>query len=156
VDSYPTNEELLSRLDALAGRVASLESLVAELTRPSNGQSVHAVTHFESTPSLNGAAGETDHSKQAADSAPRKISPGLVDVIKLIAVGQGDEAHRKMRELPAEELREQPAVVALVAAALCVQRGDYSSGLTALTKARSLTDDARLLRVMQAIESQIK
>ena len=152
METLSTTEQLLARIEALTERMAVLESSLAELARRLDAQA-------PATPSTNGAgySNGAAHLDETAPAVPAlKISAGLASVIKLIAVGQGDEAHRAMRELPPEELREQPAVVALVAAALCVQRGDYSSGLTALTKARTLTDDPRLLRVMQAIEKQMQ
>ena len=79
----------------------------------------------------------------------------MLEVIGLIHQGQGDEAQRRLQALPSEELAEQPAVVAIAAAALCTQRDDYASALRALERARELTDDPRLLKVIQLVEAQV-
>ena len=146
--------ELEQRVDNLAHRIDNLVTQVARLSRlqkPADNQEEPASSEPEDK---NGSAHETI-SKAATDVAMRpEITPGMVSVIQLISQGRGEEAQRQLHSLPETELAGQPAVVALVAAALFIQRGDYAAGLKAVNKARRLTDDPRLQRLIQLIEKQ--
>ena len=83
------------------------------------------------------------------------ISPGMFQVIELIQRGESDAAQQALYSLPENELAMQPAAVALVAAALFVQRGDVEAGLRALKQARQLTSDPRLLALVGRLEQQV-
>jgi hypothetical protein len=158
VDSSSTNEELHGQIEALNLRVFSLEQSLDEMWQRFNnfvGSVGNQISASPPAASLNGSAHEAPVAEAEPRPKPRVITPGLAAVIRLIAVGQAEEAHKAMRELPQEELAEQPAVVTLAVAALCVQKGDYAAGLKALERARSMTDDSRLLRVIQAVEAQL-
>lgn len=134
----------------LEQRLAALELRLAEVeARLEQTEHMGLANATPATPNGAGTDGP------AAAPPPLKISPELVRVIRLVQEGRGDEAERELRHLPEAELAAQPGVVALVAAALCVQRGDYANGLKALRRARSLTGDARLLRVMELVEAQM-
>lgn len=144
-----TASEMQRRLDVLEHRISELEARLAELAE--------RLASALAPPGAAAAARVTDAPPAAAEPAPQlgaKITPELARVIRLVQQGEGDSAQRELRRIPEEELARQPEVVALVAAALCVQRGDYATGLKALERARTLTDDPRLLRVMQLIEEQ--
>ena len=82
------------------------------------------------------------------------ITPSIANVIELVRRGESEQAQRELQALPAEEIAGHPAAVALVAAALCIQRGDVPSGLEALERARELTDDPRLLKVLALVAGQ--
>lgn len=147
--------ELERRIDNLAHRVDNLVTQVARLSRlqkPTGNQEEAAKAE---APPVKDQAVSATISKAATDVAMRpEITPGMVSVIQLIGQGRGEEAQRKLHSLPETELAGQPAVVALVAAALFIQRGDYAAGLKAVNKARKLTDDPRLQRLIQLIEKQ--
>jgi hypothetical protein len=138
------------QLEALEARVSLLETRLAQLS-----------AHIELNPLLHDLPASSAGSREAAPETARpapplqlQITPELASVIRLVQQGHGDAAQRELRRIPEEHLAQQPEVVALVAAALCVQRGDYATGLKALERARTLTNDPRLLRVMQLIEEQ--
>ncbi len=141
---------LQPQLAALEARIAELEARLAELA--ARVEPV-LLQHAAQAPHPGGAAPDPAAAAQAPP-LPAKITPELARVIRLVQQGQGDEAQRELRRIPDEQLAQQPEVVALVAAALCVQRGDYATGLKALERARTLTNDPRLLRVIQLIEEQ--
>ena len=66
-----------------------------------------------------------------------------------------EEAKRILAAMPAEERNSQPAVLALAAAALCITRDDYVNALSALGKARQLTEDPRVLRIIELTTAQV-
>jgi hypothetical protein len=151
-----TSDLLDERLAAISDRLQQLEELVAALStrmdqftaqadKDSSQQAKSAQSPTSSELSL-------DSKQHAAQPA---ISPGMLEVISLIHGGEGDEAQRRLQALPGAELEEQPAVVAIAAAALFAQRDDYSSALHTLQRARELTDDPRLLKVIQLVEVQV-
>lgn len=135
--------DLEPRLAALEQRLAEVEARLEQLAGGAQAEAAQP------------AAAADGAGASAAVAPALKITPELVRVIRLVQEGRGDEAERELRRLPEAELASQPGVVALVAAALCVQRGDYANGLKALGRARSLTGDARLLRVMELVEAQM-
>jgi uncharacterized coiled-coil protein SlyX len=132
--------ELEHRVAELAERVENIVDKLARLT-----QVVRALS--EELRSRDGAA-------TAAAPALAELSGPMKSVLQLVYQGELDEAQRRLYELPEAELAAQPAVVALVAAALFVQRGDLNHALQALSSARELTDDERLLHVIQLVEDQ--
>jgi hypothetical protein len=138
--------EVEERVEQMALRI---EQAIARLTVLAQGMTDNAKAAAEA----DAAEDEAQHAAPASN--PFIVTPELARVIRLVQQGAGEEAQRELRRIPEEQLQEQPAVVALVAAALFVQRGDYATGLQALKRARTLTDDARLLRVMQLLEQQL-
>jgi hypothetical protein len=83
------------------------------------------------------------------------LTPEMGNVLKLIHAGQADEAKKALAAIPAEERNKQPAVLAIAAAALCIARDDYKNAFTALGKARQLTDDPRLLRIIELVGQKV-
>lgn len=83
------------------------------------------------------------------------ISPSMRNVIRLVHNGDADTAQRELRSIPEDELSANPATVAIVAAAMCAQRGEMAQALKALDHARGLTRDERLLTVMEHIRAQL-
>lgn len=79
------------------------------------------------------------------------ISPRMLEVIQLILQGESESAQALLQEIPTEERNSQPAVVALAAAAMCIQREDYGTAAKALERARSFTSDPRLAKVLDKI-----
>ena len=126
MDTQPIDAQLQARLDELEQRVADLETLLAGL--------------LESIPARR----------------PSEAHPGnMRNVINLIYSGETDAAQRELRRIPEDELAENPATVAIVAAALCAQRGEMAQALKALDRANALTSDERLLKVMEHIRAQL-
>ena len=128
---------LEERVEDLAARIDNLVDKLARLT--------HTVRGIEDTP----GAAPADANLEAA------ISPAMARVLQLIYQGQGEQAQQELYALPEDELSAQPAVVMLAAAALFTQRGEFARALTALGRARELTNDSRLLRVIQLLETQM-
>jgi hypothetical protein len=139
-------------LTLLNARLANLEERVEELgARMQNlvdkmTQLTHTVRNLESA-----APAQTE----AQPGLGSGMSPAMAQVLQLIYQGQGELAQQELYALPEEELSAQPAVVMLAAAALFTQRGEYARALTALGRARELTNDTRLLRVIQLLETQL-
>jgi len=133
--------ELEQRVAELDARVANLVDKLIDLT-----QVVRSLSEeLRRRSSLDASA---------AEPAP-DTSPAMAHVIQLVFQGDSEAAQRELHALPEEELAEQPAIVALVAAALFVQRGDYEHGLQALQRARELTDDPRIMHVIQLVAAQV-
>jgi hypothetical protein len=134
--------ELEQRVVELDARVANLVDKLMRLTQVVRG------------------LGEELHRRTGQPEAPTEptppASPGMAHVIQLVFQGASEEAQRELYSLPEEELTAQPAVVALVAAALFVQRGDYEHGLQALQRARELTNDPRIMHVIQLVGAQME
>ncbi|GEM_PF-2557598 len=144
--------ELEQRVDELSDRLGNLVQLVAQQgpdgpPRPAEPQPPVLLA--------DPPTGEPDQpAESGAAAAAPAASRGMLRVIQHISQGDGETAQRELQALPQEELASQPAVVALVAAALFVQRGDLEAGLKALKQARGLTDDPRLLKLISLLESQ--
>lgn len=131
--------DLQQRVDSLSARLDGLAPQKSTTPQPA-GSEAPAADSAE-TPSVH---------------TPALITPGLAEAVRLVHTGQGEQAQRMLQSLPAEELAAQPAVVALVAAALCVQRGDPTAGLKALRRAKELTQDPRLLKAIRLVEQQAR
>ena len=130
-------EELNSRVGNLVGQVATLSRRVAELEGREAGQAA-PVMPFGLDAAVVG-----------------ELSPGMQHVVELIQSGQGEAAQVALYDLPENELSQQPVAVALVAAALFIQRGDVAAGLKALRQANQLVEDPRLAAVVERLESQV-
>jgi hypothetical protein len=150
--------DLEQRIEEITQRVDNLVNQVARLSRLSQSADDNNLDLDSAADEDSVLAGEADDqaAELTAAHAPltTEISPGMVRVIQLIGQGEGEAAQTKLHSLPEGELASQPAVVALVAAALFVQRGDYDSGLKAVSRARQLTNDERLIKLTQLIEQQ--
>lgn len=130
------------RLEALQDRVERLEGELAELRR--------------SPVEKKAAAAEAPAPRSAAPAATTSGgSTSIQDVLRLVYTGDAEGAQKLLLGLPKEEMERNTGVVAIVAATLCVQRGDLSGGLRAMQRARQVTDDPRLLKVIDMIESQL-
>lgn len=135
-----SNEQFLDRLAQLELRVTDLEAQVVSL------------------------AGALEAGRASVDGIPSgdeaclsaAIPDKMRNVIRLLQSGDADAAQQELRSIPEEELAEDPAAVAIVAAALCAQRGDMTQALKALDHAKGLTNDERLLRVMERIRTQLR
>jgi hypothetical protein len=93
-----------------------------------------------------------------AELAPRErvaLSPAMGSVLKLIVSGQAEAAKKALGGISADERNAQPAVLAVTAGALCIGRADYANARTALDKARQLTDDPRLLRIVEMVAARV-
>jgi hypothetical protein len=134
--------ELEQRVAELDARVANLVDKLMRLTQVVRGLSEE----------LHQRSGQVEGGIEIETPS----SAGMAHVIQLVFQGAGEDAQRELYALPEEELASQPAVVALVAAALFVQRGDYENGLQALQRARELTDDPRIMHVIQLVAAQME
>lgn len=144
-------EELSWRLDRLANQVAQLS-----YKHETDGDS-ESLDSPQQVPAAPLQAVETTRS-DAPDDTPlaAQISPGLLEIIRLIAHGDAESAQQKLQRVPEHELTGQPAVAAMVAAALFVQRGEFVAGLKAISRARQLTDNPRLITLTRMIEKQAR
>jgi hypothetical protein len=144
-------EELSWRMDRIANQIAQLS-----YRQDTNTEAVDSAAPQEEPADHTPETMEPESSTATAASEPSPpISSGLLNVIKLIAHGDAEAAQQKLYRLPEQELAGQPAVVALVAAALFVRRGDYTAGLKAIGRARQLTNNPRLLALSKLIEKQV-
>ena len=140
-----------SELTAIHIRLLELEQRVEELTERVDNLVELVAQHGHDGPAA--ADAPVTAEPQAGPAAPA-VSRGMLRIIQYISQGDGETAQQELQALPQEELASQPAVVALVAAALFVQRGDLKAGLMALRQARGLTDDPRLLKLISLLEKQ--
>jgi len=149
--------DLEQRIEELSWRVDRLARQVAQLSykqKADDKQSTEggAPERFKPVPSL--ARVRPVHGQSSGPPISTEISTGMAAIVRLIAHGDAEAAQRRLHKLPEEELARQPAVVALVAAALFVERGDFAAGLKAIARARQLTDDPRLVKLTTLIENQ--
>jgi hypothetical protein len=146
-------KELASRCAHLEQRVDALTSLAANLMAE-----IASVAPDRYAPPAEPGLEQPVHAPvpTAAVHAKRGVSAGIARVIQLIHRGETAAAQKLLRSVPQKELAEQPASVALVAAALCIERGDFQAALKALGRARQLTDEARLLKVIELVEAQAR
>jgi hypothetical protein len=137
------NENLLARIEKLELQVAELTRQLDALSgRVANGGKTQVAAEPVKRPAL------------LPDSIGEKLTPAMERVIARMNRGEAKEAFNDLRSIPAEELASQPVSVALVAAALCMQRGETDAGLKAIRKVRTLTDDPRVLSILKRLESQ--
>ena len=136
-------DDLQARLSSIEAKIASHDSLLSGLTSQLEGPA---------QPVDQGSGGP----RQAAEREPKQVpvTPGIARVLKLVHGGKSGEAQQELRKLATEELAAQPGVVALVAAVLCIERGDFEAGLTALNRARQFSDDPKLQRVIELVRKQ--
>jgi hypothetical protein len=144
-------EERLSQMQA---RVLSLEEQVAELTQRLDNtvSSLVKLTQYVrglQAPQAASPAPAREAAPEAASATPR-----MLEVVKLVQQGKGEEAQALLQSMPQQELTAQPAIVALAAATLCLQRGDIAACLKALKRARGFTSDPRLLKVLERVEAK--
>lgn len=154
--------ELQARLEALEKSMSTLLLRFGEQEQEliNLAQIVMAIQEREleaaaSAPPSPAAAASGTETAAAAPPARIPISPAMGNVLKLIHAGQAEEAKTALAAIPAAERNAQPAVLGITAAALCISRGDFANALTALGKARQLTDDPRMLRIVELIAQKI-
>jgi hypothetical protein len=141
------------QLRDLAAHVERLEAQINEHQSELTGLRRELETLRTAPPAAPPAAAAAP---EAAAQRPRvPITPAMANVLKLVHAGQAEEAKRALAAIPAEERNANPAVLAIAAAALCIARDDFTNALTALNKARQLTDDPRLLRIVELTASQV-
>lgn len=144
--------ELEQRVEELTARLGNLVELVAQHGPDSPAQADEPIAPVLLADPVAPATSQPAEPK-AGPPTPA-ISRGMLKIIQHISQGDGETAQQELQALPQAELTGQPAVVALVAAALFVQRGDLKAGLKALRQARGLTDDPRLLKLISLLEEQ--
>lgn len=130
---------LEQRLEEVAARLDNAVSSLVKLTQVVRGL---------------GAKPQAGAGQEPDPAGPAELSSGMLEVVGLILSGEADEAQRRLQEMPAEERNTQPAIVALAAAAMCMQRGDYTTAAKALERARSFSSDPRLLRVLERVSER--
>jgi hypothetical protein len=145
------------QLEQLQARLLGLEEQVSELSlRLDNA--VSALVKL--TQHLRNQSGAAKSSEPAAprnaanETSPAEVTPRMLEVVRLVQQGKGEEAQAQLQALPQAELAAQPAIVALVAATLCLQRVDIQACLKALKRARGFTSDPRLLKVLERVEGK--
>ncbi len=142
--------ELNLKLEAALGRIAHLEQDMIELReRQQSAPATPAAAPQASAATSRAASTET------APASGANTASTIQDVLRKVYSGDAEGAQKLLLSLTKEEMQRNTSVVALVAATLCIQRGDMSAGLQALQRARQFTDDARLLRVIDLVEAQI-
>lgn len=125
--------DLSERVDNLVDKLARLAQLVGGMGRELQGL----------------------QSQLAPAVSSNLLSPAMQQIVQLVYQGQSEEAQRQLYALPEEDLAAQPAMVAVVAAALFVERGDLELAIQALQRARELTDDPRVMQVIELLQRQM-
>lgn len=133
----------------LGVRLGQLEQRVEELAERLDNAISSLVKLTQVVRSLR--AGSAASASPAGTGESAELSPRMLEVVRLILAGSLEEAQGRLQAIPAEERNAQPAVVALAAAAMCLQRGDYATATKALERARSFSRDPRLDRVLEKV-----
>ncbi len=145
-------DHAISRLES---RVVALEQRVEELAALLD-QTI--IEDFSRRMLMSDTPPDEPRGRQPARLAAfsgEEISPVMEQVIKMIQSGDDAKAYEDLRSMSTTELASQPTVVGLVAAALYIKKGDFQSGLQALERVRTITDDPRLLKVVKMVEAQV-
>jgi len=143
--------DLAAHVESLEAQINAHQSELAALRRELETQREQYAASQSASPAI-----AVQAAPAAAPMATRvPITPAMANVLKLIHSGQAEEAKRALSAIPAGERNANPAVLALAAAALCIARDDFANALSALGKARQLTDDPRLLRIVELTEAQV-
>ncbi|MCC7476835.1 hypothetical protein IT575_00120 [bacterium] len=137
--------ELQLKLETALARIAHLEGDLIELRDKQSA----AGSAGAPRPAQRGPAAEQPVLGAGATSST------IQDVLRKVYSGDAEGAQKLLLSLSKDEMARNTSVVALVAATLCIQRGDMNAGLTALQRARQFTDDPRLLRVIDLVEGQL-
>ncbi len=175
MDNSASERELAEELQATQARVQDLESQITDLMqRIANislqlGKLTRVVKHVmadNAEPANdNGSAStppeppSTVHSEVAEEVVAAyqdEIPTEMLQAIRLVTEQRSEEAQKQITSLPREMLAEYPGIVALVAAAVRIKRGELEVARAALGKARELIEDQRLLRVIKFLEKQIQ
>jgi hypothetical protein len=97
---------------------------------------------------------EASFASVAIEGIDRASLPGgLQRVIELVQDGQTAAAQRELYNLPEAELQSHQNVVALIATALFIQRGDFQTAKKVLASAVQATGDPRLSRLLVVVEN---
>jgi hypothetical protein len=134
-------DELEHRLSALAAYVDELSAELALKGKPAPPTKQQAIP-----------AGESLASAAVGVLATERLHAELRRVVDLLRDGDATQAQRELYGLPEEQLSEHSSIVALIAAALFIQRGDFGSAKKALQGALSVSNDRRLSRLLKLVE----
>jgi hypothetical protein len=155
----PENERMVEELQA---QLATLQQTVSTLMLRFGEQEQELSTLHDIVMDLTERRQPGPAPAKAAASAglpgsdtPVVITPALREVLRLIHSGDVAAAKQSLAGIPAEERNAYPAVLAIVAAAMCVASDDYTRAASALDKARQLTGDPRLLRIAELVEQRL-
>ncbi|MCB1188367.1 hypothetical protein KDL29_14475 [bacterium] len=141
-------EELSQRIGNLVSQLGKLTKVVREVMSGDVSQQNGSVAARPEPVSPTEDSGAPDESSQ-------EIPHELLQAIRLLTEQRSEEAQKLVTSLPRETLAQFPGIVAMVAAAVRIRKGEYEVALAALSKARELIEDQRLVKVIRFLEKQI-
>ena len=142
-------ESLTQRLNIVTSQLAKLAKVVRQLMDETGDSQPPAGLEPQAGSSFTDAAATEE--AQAAVEIPSE----LLQAIRLLTEGRSEEAQAIVKALPRETLADFPGIVAMVAAAVRIRKGEYDVARAALEKSRSLIEDPRLVKVIRFLEKQL-
>lgn len=142
-------ETLTQRMNVLTSQLTKLTRVVRQLMDETGGGPVPA--EVGATPDTQASAGEDPQETQTAVVIPAE----LLQAIRLLTEGRSEEAQAIIKAQPREVLSDFPGIVAMVAAAVRISKGEHEVARAALEKSRELIEDPRLVKVIRFLERQL-
>lgn len=151
-------QDLEMQIEDLSERISNIASQLGKLTKVV--KNVMAEGFSQTAPNGSAATVELNSANEAArqpaaEDEQLEIPRELLQAIRLVTEHRSEEAQKLVTSLPRETLAEYPGIVAMVAAAVRIRRGEMDIARTALNKAREMIRDQRLLKVVKFLEKQL-
>ena len=155
--------ELSASVDNLSSQLGKLTKVVRVLASDKSAQTREVLKSAADSPASPGPTG-SDTGANTASSAVASTSPPPADVripgellvaLKLVGENRSEEAHKKIMALPRELLVANPGIVAIIAGAVRISKGEYEIARGALAKARTLINEPKLQRMIELLESRM-
>ena len=154
-------QDLELQIEDLSDRIGNIASQLGKLTKVIKQMMTNGVAQpaAAATDQYSSTSGEVPPPARSANvsavSSTMDLPVELLQAIKMITEGHSEEAQKLITAQPREILAANPGIVALVAGAVRIRKGEFEIAAAALQKARSLLNDPRLLRVVKFMEAQL-
>ena len=146
-------EDLSERVGNVASQLGKLTKVVRQMMTNGAAQPVEAAENSPGSPSINTPP---QHAATAPPADSAMESPAeMLQIIRLLTENRSEEAQKLLTSLPREVMAANPGIVALVAGAVRIRKGEFEIAAAALQKARSILGESRLLRVVKFLENQL-
>ena len=156
----PTTDDRIGDLEAqvesLTQRLNLVTSQLTKLAKVVRGLMAETVEESATSEPQAGNAGSNPPEQTAeTGQTPVEIPAELLQAIRLLTEDRSEEAQVIVRSLPREMLAEFPGIVAMVAAAVRIRKGQFDVARAALDKSRELIEDPRLEKVISFLEKKL-
>ncbi|MCB1219813.1 MAG: hypothetical protein H7A35_09540 [Planctomycetales bacterium] len=148
-------QHLEMQVEELSQRIGNIVSQLGKLTKVVREVMSVDVAQQNGSTAPNQAATAADEDSVASSDGAQEIPHELLQAIRLLTEHRSDDAQKLVTSLPRETLADFPGIVAMVAAAVRIRKGEFEVARAALGKARDLIEDQRLVKVIRFLEKQI-